>query len=261
MRREQASQQAEFNHISDRYDTIILCGPKSCFSDCVQRTIEAEFTEHSAFFIDSYQKIDCDFLSNLGKVSVIVFHDSAYKEILQNSLNVEEMFPNQTKVLAYDDCNLTNECWEKCSQFFDSFLPMDARVDVWLSIIRLILAGGVYVPPSLKDAQFEAKLSTGVHRNDVNIDPMDHKSESTKLRENDQESCGFDHLTKRENEVLKLVADGLQNKNIASEFGLSEHTVKLHVHNVIVKLRVANRTEAAAMFLREQSMGSQIAAH
>jgi DNA-binding NarL/FixJ family response regulator len=49
---------------------------------------------------------------------------------------------------------------------------------------------------------------------------------------------------------LELVARGTPNKLIATEFGLSEHTVKIHMHNIIRKLRVHNRTEAAAFFLR-----------
>ncbi len=55
-------------------------------------------------------------------------------------------------------------------------------------------------------------------------------------------------LTTREREILSLVAEGLQNKLIADRMRLSEHTVKVHVHNLMHKLNVSNRTQAAAAF-------------
>ncbi|PIE09548.1 MAG: hypothetical protein CSA72_12465 [Rhodobacterales bacterium] len=56
------------------------------------------------------------------------------------------------------------------------------------------------------------------------------------------------NLTGRELEVLQLVAEGKQNKVVAHQLRLSENTVKIHVHNIISKLKVSNRTEAANMY-------------
>ena len=52
-------------------------------------------------------------------------------------------------------------------------------------------------------------------------------------------------LTIREVEVLRLVADGLTNAQIARELDLSEKTVKSHVSNILAKLHLADRTQAA----------------
>lgn len=54
-----------------------------------------------------------------------------------------------------------------------------------------------------------------------------------------------DSLTDRESEVLKLVAKGLTNKEIAFELRIGETTVKTHVGNILVKLDVQSRTQAA----------------
>ena len=53
-------------------------------------------------------------------------------------------------------------------------------------------------------------------------------------------------LTRRETEILQLVAGGLSNKEIASQLTITEGTVKNHVHNSLEKLHLSNRTQAAA---------------
>ncbi|MEJ2556392.1 MAG: response regulator transcription factor [Anaerolineae bacterium] len=59
-----------------------------------------------------------------------------------------------------------------------------------------------------------------------------------------------DGLTERELDVLRLVAHGLSNKEIARSLGLSKGTVKVHVSNVLNKLGASSRTQAAMMALQ-----------
>ena len=61
----------------------------------------------------------------------------------------------------------------------------------------------------------------------------------------------FTELTKRELEILKLIADGKNNALIAQELDITEGTVKGHVTNILSKLNVSDRTQAAVFAWRE----------
>jgi len=60
-----------------------------------------------------------------------------------------------------------------------------------------------------------------------------------------------DKLTPREREILEYLAKGSTNKEIGTSLGISENTVKNHLKNILEKLHLRNRVEAAAYFLRE----------
>ncbi|MHC1783185.1 MAG: response regulator [Anaerolineaceae bacterium] len=67
---------------------------------------------------------------------------------------------------------------------------------------------------------------------------------STPLSETDQ-------LTPREIDVLRLVAEGLSNQDIATQLSLSEWTIRTHLRSIMAKLNLVNRTQAALYALRE----------
>ncbi len=70
-----------------------------------------------------------------------------------------------------------------------------------------------------------------------------------------QESVNvFTELSEREMEVLRLIADGANNSSIAEQLVISEKTVKSHVSNILSKLHLADRTQAAVLAWREGVM-------
>lgn len=66
--------------------------------------------------------------------------------------------------------------------------------------------------------------------------------------------------TKRERELMFLVARGMQNKNIAHELNISENTVRAHICNIMRKYKLKNRTQIAMMFVQLQP-SQQLAKH
>ena len=62
-----------------------------------------------------------------------------------------------------------------------------------------------------------------------------------------------EHLTERENQVLRLVADGLNNKEIADLLFLSEGTVRNYVSALMDKLELRDRTQLAVYYYKHQS--------
>lgn len=71
-----------------------------------------------------------------------------------------------------------------------------------------------------------------------------------KMKLNKKEKVKLDDLTRRETEVLKLVARGLFNKEIADTLSISEKTVKNHVSSIFKKINVSDRTQAAVYAIK-----------
>lgn len=65
-------------------------------------------------------------------------------------------------------------------------------------------------------------------------------------------------LTQREAEVLKLLAEGYINRDIAAQLSLSEHTVRAHLRGVMQKLHVSNRVQAAALAWQGQLVNKTV---
>jgi NarL family two-component system response regulator YdfI len=59
-----------------------------------------------------------------------------------------------------------------------------------------------------------------------------------------------EEITSRETQVLKMLAEGLANKDIAVRLGISEHTVKFHISSILEKLGASTRTEAVTLGIR-----------
>lgn len=102
----------------------------------------------------------------------------------------------------------------------DGYLLKDTEPDTLLEQLKAIAQGEVILSDSIKDLLVERE-----HRQD----PMDS-------------------LTEREMDVLRLIATGLSNKQIAGQLFISEETVKVHIRNLLRKLNVHSRVAATVLY-------------
>lgn len=101
------------------------------------------------------------------------------------------------------------------------------------------------------DSSVLKKAIFSVYRGETFIQPELAPLLKAKLNEKNNSSYNIDDaLTKREIEVLKLLAEGLFNKEIAYMLAISEKTVKNHVSNIFKKINVSDRTQAAVYAIK-----------
>ena len=112
------------------------------------------------------------------------------------------------------------------------YLLKDLRPEALYDMIRLAMKGETPLSPAVA-----GKLLRDVReRRTVSPSTPDHNDPG---------------LTRREIEILQLVADGLSNKEIGGRLSITEGTVKNHVHNALEKLQLENRIQAAAFVVRQ----------
>jgi DNA-binding NarL/FixJ family response regulator len=105
------------------------------------------------------------------------------------------------------------------------YIPKSAQGDVILNALRLVISGGIYIPPEIL---VHMALPEGGRKNSAN----------------DQNPTGYMGLTDRQLDVLGLMMQGNSNKTICRILNLAEPTVKNHVTAILKTLNVSNRTEA-----------------
>jgi DNA-binding NarL/FixJ family response regulator len=117
-----------------------------------------------------------------------------------------------------EDPGIMRQCFDRGAA---GFLPKSSMSEVLLQAVRLVLAGGTYVPPEMLGTATFPTPAADI----LNITPRQH-------------------------DVLQLIVDGLSNKEIARELDLSEQTVKAHVTMILRALQVDTRTQVVVAVTR-----------
>ena len=145
----------------------------------------------------------------------------AYSDVVLAAVPLEELTPAPAIVLLGD------QPWsaEALRAGVRAVLPPDASAAEILAAIQAAAAGMALIDP----ADLEVLIGRG--------NPAASGEVATPL-------------TGRELEVLRMLADGAANKTIAWKLGISEHTVKFHVAQILAKLNAGTRTEAVTLGIR-----------
>lgn len=215
-----------------------------------ERLLHALRREFPWTMIQQVDNIEAACVAFAYPVTLILVDASLMKAAEEASATLSRLHPQAiTALIEVDDHKPVSAFPEVlASRVVRGVLPMNLGLDAWLSVIRLMLCGGEYYPPRMFRS-FADKI--GEPRN--MLPGQGSRQAYQQGRETDMAE-----LTAREIQILEMVSRGLQNKTIAAEFRLSEHTVKIHLHNIISKLGAHNRTEAAAKFryFQERSLPS-----
>ncbi len=112
-------------------------------------------------------------------------------------------------------------------------------------IFPALKAGAIsYVLKDMKMEKLAETIQRAVH-NEVTLHPLVAARVLRNLRGESEDESFYAELTEREHDVLKLIANGLSNGQIAEQLVISENTVKGHVSNILSKLHLADRTQVA----------------
>ena len=126
----------------------------------------------------------------------------------------------QTPILVAAECDDPERALAILSAGARGFLPTSHSLKVLIGALERVRAGGTYVPLVLSEAAPALNSERARH-------------------------SPWSELTRRQCDVLALIAQGKANKLIADSLKMSESTVKAHVKQIIRRLNVANRTQAA----------------
>jgi DNA-binding NarL/FixJ family response regulator len=100
------------------------------------------------------------------------------------------------------------------------------------------------------DADEVSAAIRAAHRGELPLDPAIARGLTSFLRAESRDGPGAE-LTRRELEILRLLAAGKSNKEIAAELEVSERTARTHVSNILSKLHLTSRTQAALWAVRQ----------
>lgn len=146
-------------------------------------------------------------------------------------------FDSGIKVIILTSHNSQEEVWSALSAGANAYCMKDIEPDRLIHVIDSVHDGAAWLDPAIADTVLKEittkKKSTPVQG------PMSEGAE------------GRIPLTDRELEVLRLIVDGYSNAEISEKLFVSIHTAKAHVCNILQKLSVDDRTQAAIKALKD----------
>jgi two-component system NarL family response regulator len=140
-----------------------------------------------------------------------------------------------TKIVMLTISDEEEDLFEAIRAGASGYLLKDIPLDEVAEAVRAVHGGQSLISPSMA-GKLLTEFATLARRNE----------------EEPPQQVPAPKLTDREMEVLKLVAKGMNNRDIAKELFISENTVKNHVRNILEKLQIHSRMEAVMIALRDK---------
>lgn len=149
-----------------------------------------------------------------------------------NSLRAAEVIKKRfpaVKVIVMDLVPMQADLVDFVKAGVSGFIQKDATSDDFLKTVRSVADGAKVLPPSLTGSLFSQIVELALTRGSPEL-------------------FNAVRMTKRERQIIQLIAEGLSNKEIAQRINVATFTVKSHVHNILEKLALHTRLQVAAYF-------------
>ena len=199
---------------------ILVIHPRAFFRDCFVRCLEVSYKSHHILAFASISAWRNSLEQDASLPSVIVFFVDGSNEASFTDLEFLESAAADTPVVIMSDIDDINYVVRALKGGARGYIPTSLPFNVAVEAVRLVEAGGTFVPVSSLELDRDAHEATS-KTNDI--------------------------LTERQMMVVEALCQGMANKQIAYELGMSEHTVKVHLRHIMRKLKVRNRTEVAVL--------------
>ena len=151
---------------------------------------------------------------------------------------IKAQSPN-TKVIMLTSHDEGEEVYAALASGADAYCMKDIKIDRLCQVIDMVMDGAIWLDPAIARMVMQTLP--------INLP---HKHKPTGVGGATRQKYNT-FLTDRETDVLRLIVDGHNNKEIAETLNITIHTAKAHVCNIIQKLAVDDRTQAAVKALRD----------
>jgi DNA-binding NarL/FixJ family response regulator len=215
--------EAPSSNIAASMTTIALISPNNFFRTCLSRCLKEMGSE---FEIRSYNNLD-EWLKNAGPdaakiVLLCATGQKATETVVHQDLETALAAANGVRVVVVSDIDHPDLMVGALQKGARGFVPMSLDLEVFFGAIKLVNVGGTFIPVS------------GL---------MSMRSTPASSAESKAAAAAVSFFTARQQEVLEHLRIGDPNKIIAYKMSMSEATVKIHVRNMMRKIKANNRTE------------------
>ncbi len=220
--------------------SIEFIGKELFYSNQTLRSVQSEFGVRASR-CDSLDALLAETDTAIPTERIIVVDQMMLEDLLARPGDYARLAEAGCLAFAYrkqSSARFLFEHWDRARFGNIGYLPMNVAPDVWRAILRLLMHEELHLPCFLADCMPATQNAP---------DAPVEKQPATRTR-SPEKLLLYAKLTRREKQVLRLVSQGKSNKTIASKLGITEHTVKLHMHNVSGKIDVSNRTAAAHFY-------------
>ncbi|HMA59649.1 MAG TPA: response regulator transcription factor [Halanaerobiales bacterium] len=199
------------------------------------------FRQGISLFLDDTSEIEIKAEADNGKIALDTIKKDNDFDVILMDLQMPEMdgieataqiksdYPS-IKVLILTSFNSWSKVYEALKAGADGYIMKDSKPHELVAAIKAVNTGGVYYGAEVAEQLLKR------------VNQTSSEAENEEL---------IEPLTDRELEVLALLGRGLSNQEIADQLVVSIKTVKTHVSNILAKLEVDSRTQAAVFAIRK----------